>query len=167
MLASDLAAGLSSDDPLWLSFARSPSEAAEIESAMPRPARRPKDARAPSDLDAYIGSRVRQRRVTLGVTQQEAAKAIGVPFQQLQRYEGGTNRISASRLFALAHALAVPITWFYEGMDAPGGRGRKSELLDLARDPETLRFIIVYYRIKDARARQRLREMASVLAGGK
>lgn len=73
------------------------------------------------DLDRYIGQRLRERRLTLGLSQGELAKAVGLAFQQIQKYETGTDRISASRLFECATALDVPFGWFVEGATSAVG----------------------------------------------
>ena len=70
-------------------------------------------ARKTDDLDLLIGSRLRQRRILLAISQEELARRIGLSFQQLQKYEVGENRISAARLFKMSEMLAVPITWFF------------------------------------------------------
>ncbi|MEZ5922738.1 MAG: helix-turn-helix transcriptional regulator, partial [Parvularculaceae bacterium] len=68
-------------------------------------------------IDLHVGRRVRQRRRLLGVTQQKLAEAVRIRFQQIQKYESGANRISASRLWALSKALNVPITYFFDGCE--------------------------------------------------
>src|SRR4051794_18368186 len=77
----------------------------------------------PDPVDIHVGSRVRLRRTLLGLSQDKLARAIGVSFQQLQKYERGTNRISASRLYALSKVLGVGIAWFFE--DAPSTAKRR------------------------------------------
>lgn len=72
----------------------------------------------PDPIDRHVGSRVRMRRMMLGLTQEKLADAIGVTFQQVQKYEKGTNRMGSSRLQQIANALQVPVTFFFE--DAPG-----------------------------------------------
>lgn len=72
-------------------------------------------------LDAYIGARVRMRRLMLNMSQEALSGKLGVTFQQVQKYEKGLNRISASRLFELAQALRVPVSYFYDGMDEMDG----------------------------------------------
>jgi transcriptional regulator with XRE-family HTH domain len=72
----------------------------------------------PDGVDPYVGSRVRMRRLMLGLSQQKLADAIGLTFQQVQKYEKGTNRMGASRLQQIANVLKVPVTYFFEG--APG-----------------------------------------------
>lgn len=70
-------------------------------------------------LDAYIGARVRLRRLMLGMSQENLSGKLGVTFQQVQKYEKGLNRISASRIYELAQALSVPVSYFYDGLDDP------------------------------------------------
>ncbi len=71
-------------------------------------------------VDVHVGGRIRQRRWMLGITQQDLAERLGVSFQQVQKYESGTNRVSASRLWMIAVLLGVPVTFFFEGLDAEG-----------------------------------------------
>jgi transcriptional regulator with XRE-family HTH domain len=118
-----------------------------------------------TDVDLYVGLRLRERRVLLGFGQDALAKMLGVSFQQVQKYEKGANRISASRLYQLARVLGMPITWFYDGIDA--GRRKNDHALSQLGDREVLRFVRAYCRIKDAGARSRLRAMTSVLSGDK
>jgi transcriptional regulator with XRE-family HTH domain len=69
------------------------------------------------DIDTHLGTRLRARRRLLNWTQQDLAAEVGVRFQQIQKYECGANKMSASRLWSLARALNVPVTYFYEGLD--------------------------------------------------
>lgn len=69
-------------------------------------------------VDLHVGKQLRQRRWLLGMTQQQLAQAVGIRFQQVQKYESGANRVSASRLWDLAKALNAPVTYFFEGLDA-------------------------------------------------
>ncbi|MFI4933250.1 MAG: helix-turn-helix domain-containing protein [Caulobacterales bacterium] len=82
------------------------------------------------DMDTHVGSRIRQRRRLVGLTQKDVGDAVGVGFQQVQKYECGQNRISAARLWAVAAVLGVPIEYFFEGLEASphyveGNGGRK------------------------------------------
>ncbi len=89
------------------------------------------ERRRPS-LDEHIGERIRRRRVELGLTQEGLARVLGVTYQQIQKYEAGTNRISAVYLHRLAEVLAVPLEWFFEGHGEPprpGGHGRSARLV--------------------------------------
>ena len=76
------------------------------------------DTKIPTDIDMFVGRRVRARRLELNLSQQALAEQAGVTFQQLQKYENGANRISAGRLYDLARALRATIQYFYEGVDA-------------------------------------------------
>jgi len=71
----------------------------------------------PHPVDLRVGARLRERRLMLRMSQQQLADSVGITFQQVQKYENGTNRISASRLFELSRSLEVPIAWFFEGLE--------------------------------------------------
>ena len=88
------------------------------------------------DADRQIGERIRQRRVTLGLTQQQVARMIGVTYQQAHKYESGRNRVSAGRLFDFAQALDVNVAYFFEGLSGePAGTKTQDRLmLELARN---------------------------------
>ena len=89
-------------------------------------------------IDSHVGARIRERRTMLGVSQQQLAHAIGVTYQQQHKYERGLNRISAGRLFEIAEALAAPVTWFFDAMEAgqpsPELSHRQRMCLELARN---------------------------------
>jgi transcriptional regulator with XRE-family HTH domain len=117
-------------------------------------------------VDSHVGQRIRQRRWMSGMTQQQLAEKVGIKFQQIQKYETGMNRVSASRLFDVAQALDVPISFFFEGLGgtssaAPvtvdGGLG------DLLSDKEALELVRSYYAIPEAQ-RRRLFDLARVLS---
>lgn len=97
----------------------------------------PAAARA-SAMDRHVGSRIRERRTMLGVSQLQLATTIGVTYQQAHKYERGLNRISAGRLYEIATALSVPITWFFEGEEGDIGAhdvpNRQRMCLELARN---------------------------------
>lgn len=124
-------------------------------------------------LDEFVGRRVRVRRVLLGMSQLELAAAIGVSFQQVQKYECGVNRIGASRLFRLSEVLRVPIGYFFEdGPEPSGGQGEKDRVSTAASsDPalmrrrETIEFVRAYHRIADPAVQRQIRGMIRVLAG--
>ncbi len=73
-------------------------------------------------IDNHVGGRIRERRIMLGLTQQQLAEVVGVTYQQAHKYERGINRVSAGRLFEIARALSAPITYFYEGIGEEGPR---------------------------------------------
>ncbi len=125
-------------------------------------------------IDVHVGARLRQRRALLGMTQTNLGDAIGVKFQQVQKYERGTNRISASRLFALSRVLDVPVEYFFDDMPAavaassPTLRGGKAEQppsydLDPMAKRETLELVRAYYKISDPEIRKRLYGLAKTL----
>lgn len=116
-------------------------------------------------VDLHIGQRVRHRRWLLGMTQQQLAQAVGIRFQQIQKYESGANRISASRLWDLARALEMPVSFFFEGL-APAKDG---DAIDAAgegmmQNKETMDLIRAYYGL-DEGPRRRLLELAKALSG--
>ncbi len=119
-------------------------------------------------IDVHVGARVRQRRTLLGMTQTGLGDALGLTFQQVQKYENGTNRVSASRLFDLTRVLDVSIEHFFEDMSpavadsSPAARksGKAKEPPNFETDPmvkrETLELVRAYYKIEDAVVRHRL-----------
>jgi transcriptional regulator with XRE-family HTH domain len=117
-------------------------------------------------VDVHVGQRVRQRRWMVGMTQQQLAEKVGIKFQQIQKYETGMNRISASRLWDIAHALEVPISFFFEGLDAEQGastaEGGKVPG-DIMGDREALELVRSYYSIPETQ-RRRLFDLARVLS---
>jgi transcriptional regulator with XRE-family HTH domain len=110
------------------------------------------------DIDHHVGARVRERRIMLGFTQQQLADLIGVTYQQAHKYERGINRISAGRLFEIAHVLSVPINYFFEGVDGEASRPispRERMCLELARN---------FAQIPNERHQEALSQLARVLA---
>src|SRR5579863_4484566 len=136
-----------------------------------RPSRQKSDK--PNPVDVQVGSRVRLRRNMLGLSQEKLGEAIGLTFQQVQKYERGANRIGASRLHELSRVLDVPVSFFFDDVDPvrapaiPGGfaeppaEGFESDPL---RRRETIELVEAYYAIEDAAARRRLFELARTLA---
>jgi len=89
------------------------------------------------DIDRHVGARIRERRIMLGLTQQQLADLIGVTYQQAHKYERGINRVSAGRLFEVSRVLSVPVAYFFEGLDQQGARtvsARERMCLELARN---------------------------------
>src|SRR5476649_1998934 len=80
-------------------------------------------ARSPNPIDIHVGLQVRLRRKALKISQEKLAGALGLTFQQVQKYERGTNRISASKLYEIARTLQVSIAWFFEGLGDPASAG--------------------------------------------
>ncbi len=116
-------------------------------------------------VDVHVGKRVRHRRWLIGMTQQQLAQQVGIKFQQIQKYETGANRISASRLWDIAEALDVPVSFFFDGLEETQkeGTGKKSIPADLMADKEALDLVRSYYAIPENQ-RRRLFELARVLS---
>ncbi|MBF9032481.1 helix-turn-helix domain-containing protein [Rhodobacterales bacterium HKCCE3408] len=112
-------------------------------------------------VDVHVGKRVRHRRWMVGMTQQQLAEQVGIKFQQIQKYETGMNRVSASRLWDIAAALRVDIRYFFEGLSA--SPGTDETLPDLLSDKEALDLVRCYYSIPEAQ-RRRLFDLARVLS---
>ncbi len=138
-----------------------------------RPGRQKGDK--PNPIDIHVGSRVRLRRNMLGLSQEKLGEAIGLTFQQVQKYERGANRIGASRLHDLSRVLDVPVSFFFDDMDPvrapaiPAGFAEPpAEAFDSdpLRKRETVELISAYYRIEDPVIRRRLFDLAKALAAG-
>lgn len=119
------------------------------------------------ETDLHVGKRLRRRRRLLGMTQQDLASQVGVRFQQIQKYECGANRITASRLYDLARAMNVSVQYFYDGMVTPGevpNAANDAEQMegDILSQKETLELVRAYYRLSE-RPRRRLLELAKAL----
>ncbi len=144
---------------------------------MPKPSRVRRRAKkqtsrkGPNPIDIHVGARVRLRRNLLGMSLQTLAKAVGVSYQQLQKYEGAVNRVGASRLFNLSRVLGVPISYFFEDLSpaAAGARKRRARGLskapaavlepDSLSKPETVELIRAYYRVTDPGLRKRVLDL--------
>ncbi|NPD13671.1 helix-turn-helix transcriptional regulator [Xinfangfangia sp. D13-10-4-6] len=112
-------------------------------------------------VDAHVGKRIRHRRWMVGMTQQQLADKVGIKFQQIQKYETGMNRVSASRLWDIADALGVQISFFFEGL-AEGDIPHNGQA-DMMADKEALELVRSYYSIPEAQ-RRRLFDLARVLS---
>ena len=129
----------------------------------------------PNPIDVHVGARIRQRRTLLGMSQEKLGEAIGLTFQQVQKYERGANRVGSSRLFDLARVLDVSVSYFFEDMSAGTASKSPSRLRGLAEpkpepfepDPlakrETLELVRAYYRIADPAVRKRVFELTKAL----
>lgn len=116
-------------------------------------------------VDVHVGKRIRQRRWMNGTTQQQLAEAVGIKFQQIQKYETGMNRVSASRLWDIAHVLNVPVSFFFEGLEDAElrERGQGDVPADVLTDKEALDLLRSYYAIPENQ-RRRLFDLARVLS---
>ncbi len=125
----------------------------------------------PSPIDVHVGTRIRLRRTLLGMSQERLGEALGLTFQQVQKYERGVNRVGASRLFDLSRVLDVPISFFFDDMPenlaasfgSPHGRrpgtladGSEAFPDDTLNRRETLELVRAYYRITDPNVRKRM-----------
>jgi transcriptional regulator with XRE-family HTH domain len=130
-------------------------------------------------VDIHVGARMRQRRTLLGMSQTKLGDAVGLTFQQIQKYERGSNRVSSSRLFEFAKVLDVPVAYFFDEMPSNAlsgrpmsGRGRKGfgeagTPFEQDKDPlikrETLELVRAYYKIREARVRKRIYELVKAV----
>lgn len=115
-------------------------------------------------VDVYVGKRIRHRRWMLGTTQQQLAEAVGIKFQQIQKYETGMNRVSASRLWDIANSLDVQVSFFFEGLETEQDADTSSNApADLLTDKEALELLRSYYSIPENQ-RRRLFDLARVLS---
>jgi transcriptional regulator with XRE-family HTH domain len=128
--------------------------------------------KAPNPTDRHVGARVRMRRMMLGMSQEKLGDALGLTFQQVQKYEKGANRIGASRLQQIAHILQVPVAFFFEG--APNVPGLQSDGLAEAPSPtyvsdflatsDGLALTKAFMGIKDAKLRRRIVDLVEQIA---
>ncbi len=116
-------------------------------------------------VDVHVGKRIRHRRWFVGMTQQELAEHVGIKFQQIQKYETGTNRVSASRLWDISETLNVPVNFFFEGLERGKAEQGSFEAIpsDLMGNKEALDLIRSYFSIPENQ-RRRLFELARVLS---
>src|ERR1700730_11133632 len=130
--------------------------------------------KAPNPTDKHVGSRVRMRRMMLGMSQEKLGDALGLTFQQVQKYEKGTNRIGASRLQQISHILQVPVAFFFEGApQLPGtpGSGEMAEapspayVADFLATSDGLSLTKAFMRIPDAKLRRRIVDLVQQIAG--
>lgn len=127
-----------------------------------------KRGEGPSPIDIHVGKRLRARRIFLGMSQDDLAKKVGITFQQLQKYERGTNRVSASRLYLLSKVLDVSVSFFFEGLEKeeavqpklPGGQ-------DPIDSPESIEVLRAYHSVKDPTVRRHVLDLIRGLGEGK
>lgn len=127
--------------------------------------------KAPNPVDKYVGSRVRMRRIMLGMSQEKLGEALGLTFQQVQKYEKGTNRIGASRLQQISEILQVPVSFLFEGgpagPHAPAGLSEASSpayVADFLATSEGLALTRAFTRITDAKLRRSIVELVEQMA---
>ena len=127
--------------------------------------------KTPNPIDIHVGSRIRLRRNMISMSQEKLGEALGITFQQIQKYEKGTNRVGASRLQEISKVLGVPVSFFFE--DAPGdgpetgGMGESSSttyVVDFLSSSEGLQLNRAFARISDAKVRRKIIELVRTLA---
>jgi len=130
----------------------------------------PESKKKPNPIDIHVGGRIRLRRNMLGMSQEKLGEHLGITFQQIQKYEKGTNRVGASRLQAIASILEVPVSFFFE--DAPGGTGSEgfseenqtSYVVDFLSSTEGLQLNRAFVRISDPKVRRKIIDLVRTLA---
>lgn len=122
--------------------------------------------KSPNEIDKHIGHRVRARRIMLGMSQEKLAEALGLTFQQVQKYEKGVNRIGASRLLHIAGILGVNIDFFFEGIPGlrAGGYSDDSLMAEFLTRSESDRLVRGFLKLKDDEARRRVADLVDWLA---
>lgn len=125
-------------------------------------------ARGPTSIDQHVGARLRLRRSMLEMSQSELGDKLGVTFQQIQKYERGTNRIGASRLFNVSRVMEVPVAYFFEGLDESGSSelpGTESDTLyDFIASPDGLALASAFSGIADQTVRRRVIDLLRSLS---
>lgn len=126
----------------------------------------------PTPVDGHVGGRIRARRIQLGLSQKDLGDAVGLTFQQIQKYERGANRVGSGRLFEFGQCLNVPVSFFFEGLTAKDGvpsrknavpvkSGESPSILDKR---ETLELMRAYYKISDPKVRRRFFDLVKAAA---
>lgn len=128
--------------------------------------------KSPNPIDVHVGSRVRLRRMLIGMSQEKLGEQLGLTFQQVQKYEKGSNRIGASRLYQIAQILGVPVQFFYDDMGStpptgPGfGEADTSEnVMEFVSSSEGLALNRAYAKISEPQLRRRILELVRSLSG--
>lgn len=126
-------------------------------------------AKKPHPVDVHVGGRVRMRRMILGLSQDKLADALGLTFQQVQKYEKGSNRIGASRMFEIADVLKVPVQYFYDDFSAKNGSygfadGQQNSFMELLHSPEGVQLCRHFSEIKDPKIRKKVLDLVKTLS---
>jgi transcriptional regulator with XRE-family HTH domain len=126
------------------------------------------NAKSPNPTDVYVGSRVRMRRKMLGLSQEKLGEKLGITFQQIQKYEKGTNRVGASRLQAMANAMEVPVSYFFPDATEAAQGGMREEsaafMMDFMSTSEGLDLSRAFTRIRSAKVRRKVVELVRAMA---
>jgi len=127
----------------------------------------------PNPIDVHVGSRVRLRRMMLGMSQEKLGESLGITFQQIQKYEKGTNRIGASRIQHISRVLSVPVSFFFDGAPGVSADGPRAigdaepptYLVDFLATTDGIQLNKAFVRIKDAKLRRRVIDLVRAMAG--
>jgi len=132
----------------------------------------PSKGKSPNPIDLHVGKRIRLRRMEIGVSQEKLGDALGITFQQVQKYEKGANRVGASRLQNIASALKVPVSYFFD--DAPGdpetgqpgssGPTKSIDVMDFLSSSDTLKLNRAFIKIEDPKVRRKIIDLVKSLA---
>jgi transcriptional regulator with XRE-family HTH domain len=127
--------------------------------------------KTPNPIDSHVGTRVRMRRILVGFSQEKLGEALGITFQQIQKYEKGTNRIGASRLQQAAQVLGVPVNFFFEGAPSESGLtngfaepSAPMYMADFSGTPEGHQLISAFLKIKEPKLRKKIIDLVVAMA---
>jgi transcriptional regulator with XRE-family HTH domain len=122
-------------------------------------------AKLSTAIDKHVGSRMRMRRLILGMSQEKLGEALGITFQQIQKYEKGTNRIGASRLHAMAGVLGVPVQYFYDDYpDAGPQAAPETTTANLLKRKDSVELVLAFNRVRNPRVRRSLLQQVRAAA---
>ena len=127
--------------------------------------------RSPNSVDVHVGNQIRRRRLALGMSQEKLAEALGISFQQVQKYEKGVNRVGASRLQAISDILQVPISFFFDGASPPSSSRKKAGdapstdfVREFLEDADSDKLVKAFLRIKAPEVRRSIVRMVEVIS---
>jgi transcriptional regulator with XRE-family HTH domain len=126
--------------------------------------------KSPNPIDKHVGSRVRMRRMMIDMSQEKLGEQLGITFQQIQKYEKGTNRIGASRLQQISAVLSVPVAFFFEGAPVPDGPNGFSEIpspayvSDFLATSDGLALTKAFMKVRDPKVRRRIVDLVEAIA---
>lgn len=122
------------------------------------------DRDGPNPIDRHVGLRIRMRRKELGISQERLAESIGLTFQQVQKYERATNRVSASKLWEMARALRTSVAYFYDGLEPGGATSQPEPVQEFLLSNEGLELAQIFPRIRQPRVRRKILDLVKAMA---
>ena len=127
--------------------------------------------KSPNPIDKHVGSRVRMRRMMINMSQEKLGEKLGITFQQIQKYEKGTNRIGASRLQQIANVMGVPVGFFFEGAPVPDGSAKgftegasPAYIADFLATSDGLALTKAFMKISDSKVRRRIVDLVEAIS---